>query len=1153
MTHDTSLSPLTATLGGPASPYTPPFSVQGSSVLSEDYFLTGSVIMNADDIVRPFVRADGSVEALLLAGGVVSHLSRSGTATSGWTCTPLPAPTEVPQAQPVDVVTATAADGTVWALMLRIFKGEQLELMIGSLLKLGSSGTWEWVEDSPLAHGGLGRLQSGFDSGGNVYFYVFYLTSLTGQAPNGTFALWQPQAGGLSAATNSSLAGVDMVDARVIWDATGQGAVVCLTSQNVMEWHSGGGTSSPDTFDPTGINQVEDVSALLWTGWVNYRDPDYPGNTFGYAYQMQSGDIMFSWPGVAIGDRDLGTFTSQVGQDKVAVWQDGTGLFGFAFLVGGTVEVISEYGNPGDVPPLLTQPIPLQPDVTAVFSQPADATEGTLFLVLADATLNVLARDPVAGWSLVPVKQGTASAQELDAWRVQLSVTDANGVPAAGVELSVSADRPAGAWQPAGNTLLTPGSTATFTADALGRVTFATPAVELDAPQLTVTAAAVGLGATAPVQVSPDAEVQAFLAGTAPLNDLGSLTPEAMLAAVNADGTKLFPVLASAPAGQQSQAASGVAQAISHCIHAGQGLTPGPDDVKSWTLDFQSGVPVYTSSTQSGAAQAPALTGVESLSGWWDSVQNDVESFFHGLRHDAIQIVTCTANWIKDETGEGWHWVVNLAVTIADNVSAEASYLITDIESAFHAVTGFFNKLGADIADAISWLRQNIIDLLKEASANAAVVEHWLTQAPGIVNGCLEHYKELADGFFTSLQNRIDQAIDDLMPELAKVTFGNPVPARVSGPAAGGPPAAVSAPAAFDLQDFVNGARANWLQDKILSYFSGDTAVAPIQQLQDAMDELAVAVQDALAFAEDMGKVLWDGLQAMSGSRGSYNQATFAQFFQALKSAVADLLGFADAVVKALLDLVEAVMDQLGALLTHQFNEIPMVGGLLSRLGVDDTMSVAHLVSMVLMYPATLADRIKNGSGSSLFPATATENLAAAELDWALGLQMSAAVGQGIWGILDMIGDAAAAAQQSAPPLVGWTDIVAPCILNILQWPGALNADGTTAPPFANAIDGAVYDGDLIEPTWLVGWIPPAVGLCGKAADYKPAADPSAPPSPEPDPAFPEIGMYFTALSAVAGTITGSIYNFQTGQSQGTHAAGILSNVSNVVAPFLTS
>ncbi len=1158
MTHHTCPSPLTAVPGDPPSLYLPPFSVQGSSVLSEDYFLTDNVIMNAGDTVRPFVRGDGTGEALLLSGGVVSHLSRSGTATSGWTCTPLPAPPEVPQAKPVDIVTATAPDGTVWALILRIFQDTQIELIIGSLFSLGSSGTWEWAEDSALYHGGLGRLQAGLDSGGNVYFYVFYLTSPPGQQANGSFALWQPHINSQPIVI-TSLAGVDMVDARVNWDSSGQGSVTCLTSKNVMEWHAGAGSYSPDTFDPAGTGQTPGVAALLWTGWVNYQNPDYPGIAVGYAYQMQSGDIYFSTPeSETLGDADIGSAGSGLGQDKVAVWQDGTGLFGFAFLVadtaGGTVTVISEYGNPGDVPLEVTDPIPLQPGVSAVFGQTADATQGTLFVVLADATLNVLAKDPVAGWSLVPVLQASAVLQELDAWRVQLSVTDANGVPAAGVQLSVSADRQAGAWQASGHTLLAPGSTATFTTDASGRVTFATPAVELDAPQLSVSvASAADLGAAASVQVSPDAEVQAFLAGTAPLNDIGTLTPEALLSAASADGTKLFPVLASMPADQQTQAASGVAQAISQCIQAGQGATPGPDDVKSWILDMKSGVPVYTSSTESGGTQAPALTAVGSLSGWWDSVENDADSFFHGLRHDASQVVTCTANWIKAETGEGWNWVVNLAVTLAGDVSAEVSYVINDIKSAIHAVTAFFNKLGADIAGAISWLRQNIIDLIKEASANAAVVEGWLNQAPGVVNGCLEHYKGLANNFFTGLQDRIDTAIDGLMPELAKVTFSNPVAASVSGPQPGGIPGGVSAPqaAAFDLAEFVNSARASWLLDKILSYFSGDTQVAPIQPLQNAMDELAVAVRDGLAFAEDIGTVLWTGLQAMSSSRGSYDQATFAQFFQALKDAVADLLGFADAVVNAVLDLVEAVMDQLGALLAHQFDEIPVIGGLLNKLGVDDTMSVAHLVSMVLMYPATLANRIKNGSSSSLFPtsaATATKRLAAAELDWALGLQMSASVGQGTWGIIDMIGDAAAAAKQAPPAFVGWTDIVAPCILNILQWPGT-----PTGAPFQNAIDGSVYDGSLIEPTWLVGWVPPAVGLCGKAADYEPAAPSDTPPAPGPQPTFPEIGMYFTAASAVAGTITGSIYNFQAGQSKGTQAAGILANVSNIVAPFLTS
>ena len=90
---------------------------------------------------------------------------------------------------------------------------------------------------------------------------------------------------------------------------------------------------------------------------------------------------------------------------------------------------------------------------------------------------------------------------------------------------------------------------------------------------------------TAPLMVSPDADVHAFLAGAAPLNDLGTLTGTSLLTR-KADSTPLCPVLASVPSDQQAQAADAVVTAITQCVKAGQGATPGPDDAKSWTLDL---------------------------------------------------------------------------------------------------------------------------------------------------------------------------------------------------------------------------------------------------------------------------------------------------------------------------------------------------------------------------------------------------------------------------------------------------------------------------------------------------------------------------------------------------------------------------------------
>jgi hypothetical protein len=1112
-----------------ASPYTPPFSLQSSCVLSEDYFLTDQVIMNSSDVVRPFARADGTVEALLLSGGVVSHLSRSAAATSGWTCTTLPGSAKYPLTDVADVAVATGSDGTVWALALRTLDvgGENATMYV--LATLGSSGIWDYVYEYPMPFG-LRGLQSGLDTNGDVYFYAFYTGSTnTMLAPDGSFALWQPHST-YSATINASLAGLDMVDARLFSDPVQhQSSVFCLTSQQIAEWHPQIGGS---TFDRDPVGQITGVAALLWTGWVTY--PTLPGAFPGYAYQMQSGDIFFSTPeSDTLGDAGIGSAGSALGQDKVAVWQDG-GLFGFAMLLGDTVTVISEYGNPGDVPLDVTNPIPLQPDVTAVFSQPADATRGTLFVVLADATLNVLAKDPAAGWSLVPILQDGATLQELDTWRVQLSVTDANGAAVAGAQLDVTADRPAGAWQANQSTLLGPGNPATFTADARGRVTFATPAVELDAPQLSVQVVSgdTAVEDASPLMVSPDSDVHAFLAGTGPLNDLGPLTGASLLTATKADRSPLCPVLASVPSGQQAQAADAVVAAVGQCVKAGQGVTPGPDDARSWTLDLTGSAPTYTSSVE-----LTSTDHLQSLSGWWDSVENDADSFFHGVRHDAVQVATCTANWVQDEATGAWHWAVSLAVTVEKEIIGAADYVISDMKSAIHAVTGFFQALGADIGDIITWLRQNIGELIAEAGQNARMVQEWLAQLPAIATAKLTEYGQLADGFFAGLETAIDEKIDTLvMPGLKQQTFGSPTP--------------TTPPAVIDVEKFLCGIQHNWLLDKIESFFVGDTAAQlGNDDFQNAFDKLAAAVQDGVQVVMDIGELLWTGLQEPFASSGSAQQTQLAEFFGLLKQAVHDLLAFADAVVQALIAVAEAAMDELDNMLSHGFEDIPLVSALLERFGVSTTMNVAHVVSLVLMYPATLANRIKNGSDSTLFPAvTAARDggtVADAQADWAFGLGLSAAVGQGIWGAADAVGDLQRVEGKEPSGVIGWIDIAAPLVLAILGWPGT-----PAGPPFANPIDGSGPDGAMIWPSWLLGLVPPIVGLCGQFADYKPPAAVEVTDDAPED--WPEIGQYFTMAAAIASTIVGSIYNFQTSDNPFTQAAGIVSNVSNVIAPFAT-
>ncbi len=1130
-------------------PYTQPFSIQGSCVLSEDYFLTAQVIINPNtDLIRPFVRADGTVEALVVAGGTLSYLHRDPTATSGWSYITLSGTSQVPY-PPIpgtitDLAVGTDGNGNVTGICV---SGSAASLLFFDPTQAGANA-WYTNQDATAPVAGMSLLQAQVDASGYLYFYAW--------DDSGNFSLYLPDSAGATIdVTQLSGPGVnDIADARVLWNfnydsntAPG-GGILLADSQGNLGWYKQIGSTTCNTL----ANFTEGPGTLLWAG----KSQDMYTTDPTYAYQDPTGNIIFTnTQDFTVG---IGSFGAQLGAEQVAVWQE-NGLYSFALLFNDTVNIVTEYGDPGLGN--VTDPIPLQRGVMVMFSAPADPAQGTLFVLLEDTTLNVLTKDPTAGWSLVPVVQDGATLQELDGWRVQLLVTDANSVPITNTAVSVSADRPVGVWQASGNTLLAAQEPATFTTDAFGRITFATPAIELDTAQLTVQLATDGKidAASSPVLVSPDSDVQAFLGGTAPLNTIGTLTAANLLAAQNSSGTALCPVLANAPQESQTNAANGVISAINQCVTAGQGVTPGPNDIKSFVLDMSQPIPTFTSSTQPNGVQA-----VHSLadSSWWDSVKNDSESFFHSVRHKAMEVASCAANWVKNEATGAYNWVVNLAITIGSDIVGVANYVITDMKSAFHAITGFFQKLGADIRDAVYWLRHEIGALIKEAGQNAQLIEQWLTQVPTIANTQLTRYGTIANDYFVGLEGTLNTDIGNLLKVFGDTTLGSLSSASLGRLQAGhghswhqrtlmDVPASLSlvAGATLDIETFLYDIRHNWLLDKMVSFFSGEKPPAINTELQTALNQLVPVATDAFHLVEDMATLVWDGLKDLFNTKDGFNATSYVQLFTVLQKTLDDLLKFADAVVQMLINVAKAAMDQLGNMLSHQFNEIPLVGGVLKLFGIDPTMSVAHLVSLVLMYPATLANQIKNGTNSSLFPSLSTvgDKLDSSP-NWGPGLQLSAAVGQGGWGFADAVGDTSRAVGQEPSGAIGWIDIVSPIILNILQWPGAKNSDGTTAAPFVNNIDGSGHDGAMIWPVWLLGFVPPIVGLCGQFADYQPSGEQEGGEGSE----IPDIGQYFTMASAIGSTIVGSIYNWGTNQQSNAKAAGILANISNVIAPFAT-
>ena len=240
-------------------------------------------------------------------------------------------------------------------------------------------------------------------------------------------------------------------------------------------------------------------------------------------------------------------------------------------------------------------------------------------------------------------------------------------------------------------------------------------------------------------------------------------------------------------------------------------------------------------------------------------------------------------------------------------------------------------------------------------------------------------------------------------------------------------------------------------------------------------------------------------------------------------------------------------------MLAHEIELVPLLGELLELCGIDTSMTVGHLVSLILMYPATLYNDIHR-KDTPVFPAPAVAGApnagaAASGDDWFLGLNLTAAFTQGLWGGSDFFADLYRPDAKNVPSILSWVDIIAPLVIGCLQWPGATNVDGTTPPPFTPRIPENSKDCAMLAPIWLLGLLPPGFGGAAKffAEDPDPNADPDASQGWEQ-----YVWPTCTMISAIAATVLGSIYNFGTDAGKLLKASTILGNVSNTIAPFST-
>ena len=158
-----------------------PFSLQASSELSRDFYLTDEVKIQSGDQVLPFVNPNNGnvVEALVFSSGTLSHLRRDPTQAAGWSYAPFDLQGVFHTVSKV----ALAANGTdVYALLF----GDIAETGNPAwLTKLTGAATW----DAGLSIGyddlgldpatDLGTVTGGISREGTCYFYTSWVDGAT--------------------------------------------------------------------------------------------------------------------------------------------------------------------------------------------------------------------------------------------------------------------------------------------------------------------------------------------------------------------------------------------------------------------------------------------------------------------------------------------------------------------------------------------------------------------------------------------------------------------------------------------------------------------------------------------------------------------------------------------------------------------------------------------------------------------------------------------------------------------------------------------------------------------------------------------------------------------------------------------------------------
>ncbi|HEY1919685.1 MAG TPA: hypothetical protein VGH27_29290 [Streptosporangiaceae bacterium] len=523
------------------------------------------------------------------------------------------------------------------------------------------------------------------------------------------------------------------------------------------------------------------------------------------------------------------------------------------------------------------------------------------------------------------------------------------------------------------------------------------------------------------------------------------------------------------------------------------------------------------------------------------------------------KLTSLTVQWSDDVAG----WVISIGAEIAGAVQNFTDLVITDMRDAFHAIGGFFQALGADIGDAVQWLKHNVLELLKAAWANAETLATFIGSAPAAFAAQLKQLEFSADNFFTGLENETTALIDKGYQAVTGMTLGSPAPQPA--PTAPGDTGSTSAQAkllkdAAEFYKVINDTPGKWLLDKLMSdmppIVSLGVPTLPQANYETPLEDLAAGWNNGSAAVSALLGTMESWTNLFGQTKSSALSAALTTLFTDMNSAAVNFLEFCDDVAKFVLDLAIQALEDFGTFLTENFNIVSsksLVGQLFDLVPINITTNLAKITGLIVAFPATLVSEIVgNGNTMPALPALPVETGDLTGYQPALGgesdtlqlwLGILGGTTQVIWGLADIIGDLQTFADDKGKRgtqsgAIDIIDIVCPIFESGFLFPLPLDQK---------------LEKQLVPPIIFTALLPSIFGILSLTSWPKLAGKISQLPQGIGDVIQEYVSPFIQAFAGAANTALGVAFQVENGDTVANDIAGtVLGNLSFDLAVFGT-